>query len=168
MENRATPDFSGKHTVCPSGWSSVCGKIGCCIARPRQPRRPDQGVPASTVLPFASGTRPPGGRPLKFWRLEDEQYGQVRLERWNGLHERRAPELVYDGVRASIPQERSDPPEAIWLCWWPPVSLPPDIPVTAETLLERLRQPVAGRAGHPILPRGPALGAPPISAGRER
>ena len=56
------------------------------------------------------------------------------LERWNGLHERRAPDLVYDVVRASIHQERSDPPEAIWLSWLPLVSLPPDIPITAETI----------------------------------
>lgn len=66
--------------------------------------------------------------------FEDERYGQVRLERWNGLHERKAPELVYDVIRASVHLEREKPPEAIWLAWLPPVTIPDSIVVTAHTI----------------------------------
>ncbi|MFN3308239.1 MAG: transposase [Anaerolineales bacterium] len=66
--------------------------------------------------------------------FEDERYGQVRLERWNGLHERKAPELVYDGVRASVHRERQKPLPAVWFGWLSPPTLPPGIILTASTI----------------------------------
>ena len=105
------------------------------LYRPAPPApTPRRGHPRKHGAPFRFRDPATWGPPAEVLEFEDDQYGQVRLERWNGLHERRAPELVYDVVRASIHQERSEPPEAIWLSWLPPVSLPPNIPVTAETI----------------------------------
>jgi hypothetical protein len=105
------------------------------LYRPAPPASgPRRGRPRKHGAPFRFRDPTTWGSPDEVLELEDEQHGRVRLERWNGLHERRAPDLVYDVVRASIHQKRSDPPEAIWLSWLPPVSLPPDIPVTAETI----------------------------------
>jgi len=74
------------------------------------------------------------GPPDEVVECEDERYGQVRLERWNGLHERKAPTLVYDVVRASVHRERQKPPAAVWFAWLSPPTLPPDITVTAATI----------------------------------
>lgn len=72
--------------------------------------------------------------PDEVQELEDERFGKVRLERWNGLHERRAPELVYDVVRAGVHLEREKPPEAVWYAWLPPKTILPHITVTAHTI----------------------------------
>lgn len=74
------------------------------------------------------------GEPDEVQELEDERFGKVRLERWNGLHERKAPALVYDVVRASIHLEREKPPEAVWFGWLAPSAIPPGILVTAKTI----------------------------------
>lgn len=74
------------------------------------------------------------GQPDEVLEFEDERYGGVRLERWNGLHERKTPDLVYDVVRAGVHRERPKPPEALWLAWLSPEVIPPDIVVTAHTL----------------------------------
>lgn len=71
------------------------------------------------------------GQPDEVAAFADEHDGQVRLERWNGLHERKAPALVYDVVRARVHQERPKPPEAVWLA---PPAMPSHIIVTAHTI----------------------------------
>lgn len=68
--------------------------------------------------------------------FSDEHYGQVRLERWKGLHERRAAEVVYDVIRAQVHLEKDKPPEAVWFAWLPPVPLPTHVTITARLIWE--------------------------------
>jgi hypothetical protein len=95
---------------------------------------PRRGRPRKHGTPFAFQDASTWGEPDEAIEFEDDHYGKVRLERWNHLHERRAPALVYDVVRASVHLEREKPPEAIWFAWLPPSQLPAGITVTAQTI----------------------------------
>jgi hypothetical protein len=66
--------------------------------------------------------------------LEDPSWGKVRLERWQGLHEKKGADVAYDVVRACVHQERKQPPAALWLAWLAPTPLPATLDVTAETV----------------------------------
>ena len=74
------------------------------------------------------------GEPDEVLNLKDEQFGKVRLERWQGLHEKKGSDVPYDVVQASIHLERDKPPHALWLAWLAPASLPKKICLTAETI----------------------------------
>ncbi|MFO3796523.1 MAG: transposase, partial [Anaerolineales bacterium] len=105
------------------------------LYRPAVPSTtPRRGRPRKHGSHFAFQDPTTWGPPDEVVEFEDERYGRVRLERWNGLHERRAPALVYDVVRASVHLEREKPPEAVWFAWLAPPTIPPDIPVTAKTI----------------------------------
>jgi hypothetical protein len=95
---------------------------------------PRRGRPRKHGQPFAFQGPSTWGEPDEVIEFEDEHYGKVRLQRWNHLHERRAPALVYDVVRACVHLEREKPPEAIWFAWMPPSQLPAGIGVTAQTI----------------------------------
>jgi hypothetical protein len=72
--------------------------------------------------------------PAEVLELEDPYWGKVRLERWNGLHEKQGADLPYDVVRACVHLDEERHPTALWLAWLAPNSLPVNIPVTVETL----------------------------------
>lgn len=74
------------------------------------------------------------GTPVEERELEDEYWGQVRLQRWTQLHEKKGADVPYDVLRACVHQERAKPPEALWLTWQPPVQLPTAMTVTVETV----------------------------------
>jgi hypothetical protein len=74
------------------------------------------------------------GTPDEVLDLEDPCWGQVRLERWQGLHEKKGADVPYDAVRACVHLERSTPPAALWLAWLAPDPLPAEIAVTVETI----------------------------------
>jgi hypothetical protein len=74
------------------------------------------------------------GVPDEVLALEDEHFGKVRLERWNGLHEKKGSDVPYDVVRASVHLERDKPPQAIWLAWLGPSSIPAGIRLNVETI----------------------------------
>jgi len=74
------------------------------------------------------------GDPDEMIELEDEHFGKVRLERWLNLHEKKGNDVPYDVVRASVHLERDKPPQAIWLAWLAPPSIPADISLNAETI----------------------------------
>lgn len=95
---------------------------------------PQRGRPRTHGNRFDFQNPTTWGKPDEVWELEDERCGKIRLERWNGLHERKASELVYDIVRANVHLEREKPPEAMWFAWLPPVTIPPHIVVTAHTI----------------------------------
>ena len=67
-------------------------------------------------------------------KLVDDHFGKVRLERWQNLHEKKGSDVPYDVVRASVRLERDKPPQAIWLAWLAPPSIPARISLNAETL----------------------------------
>ncbi len=105
------------------------------LYRPAPPVSPARrGRPHKHGRRFACKDPTTWGLPDEVLEFEDERYGRVRLERWNGLHERKAPALVYDLVRASIHLERKRSPEAIWLAWLSPPTIPLGIVVTAQTI----------------------------------
>jgi hypothetical protein len=72
--------------------------------------------------------------------LGDLAWGQVRLERWNDLHERKGVDVPYAVVRACVHLEREQPPPAIWLAWQPPPAIPSAIHVSAETIWRAYHQ----------------------------
>ena len=72
--------------------------------------------------------------PDEMLELEDEHFGKVRLERWQDLHEKKGSDVPYDGVRASVHLERDKPPQALWLAWLAPPSIPTGISLNAETI----------------------------------
>jgi hypothetical protein len=74
------------------------------------------------------------GTPEEFMAFSDERWGQVELRRWNGLHERAAADAPLDIVQARIHLEREKPPDALWLAWQAPPSLPAGLQVTVETI----------------------------------
>ncbi|MFN3742843.1 MAG: transposase, partial [Anaerolineales bacterium] len=105
------------------------------LYRPTPPvSMPRRGRPRKHGSRFAFQDPATWGQPDEVMEFEDERFGRVRLERWNGLHERRAPTLVYDVVRACVHLEREKPPEAVWFAWLAPPRVPPGIVVTAHTI----------------------------------
>ena len=74
------------------------------------------------------------GPPAEVIELEDEHWGQVRLERWHEFHEKKGADVPYDVVRACVHLERKQPPAALWLAWLSPAQVPASIPLTVETI----------------------------------
>jgi hypothetical protein len=74
------------------------------------------------------------GDPDELLELKDEHFGQVRLERWQDLHEKKGSDVPYDVVRASVHLERDNPPQPIWLAWLAPPCIPVCISVTVEII----------------------------------
>lgn len=74
------------------------------------------------------------GDPDEVIELEDDHFGKVKLERWQGLHEKKGSDVPYDVVRASVHLERDKPLHAIWFAWLAPPSIPAEISVNVETI----------------------------------
>ena len=66
--------------------------------------------------------------------LDDPYWGQVRLERWHDLHEKKGADVPYDVIRATVHREREKPPAALWLAWLTPSLIPVGLTVTAQTI----------------------------------
>lgn len=102
---------------------------------PPPPRTPHQkGRPRVHGARFAFKEPETWGPPAEVIELEDPHWGQVRLERWAGLHEKKGADVPYAVLRACVHLEREKPPAALWLAWLPPVQLPAGITVTAEMI----------------------------------
>ena len=74
------------------------------------------------------------GDPDEIAELTDPYWGQVRLERWQNLHEKKGADVPYEVIRANVHQEREKPPAALWLAWLAPRVIPVGLTVTAETI----------------------------------
>jgi DDE superfamily endonuclease len=74
------------------------------------------------------------GIPDELIELEDPYWGQVRLERWQGLHEKKGTDVPYEVIRACVHLERPKPPAALWLAWLAPQPMSTDLAVTVETI----------------------------------
>jgi hypothetical protein len=72
--------------------------------------------------------------PAEIMEFEDDHWGQVRLERWNGLHGKQDADVPFDVIRASIHLERDKPPKPIWLAWQIPAEIPEGIHVDAAVI----------------------------------
>lgn len=107
--------------------------------RPPGAKRP-RGRPRIHGERFAFRDPQTWGDAAEVVELADPYWGQVRLERWQGLHERKGREVPYDVVRASVHQEREKPPHAIWLAWLAPPTVPAAIQVTTEIIWRAYHQ----------------------------
>ena len=58
-------------------------------------------------------------QPAEEIEFEDERWGQVRLRRWNELHEKQDAETVLAVICAEVHRERDKPPEPLWLAYKP-------------------------------------------------
>ena len=74
------------------------------------------------------------GDPDEVIEFEHDSWGQVRLERWNGLHGKLDADVPFDVIRASVHLERDKPPKPIWLAWQAPAELPKGIQVDAVAI----------------------------------
>jgi len=83
---------------------------------------------------FAFKEPPTWGNPDEMLTLEDEHFGKVRLERWNGLHEKKGSDVPNNVLRASVHLEHDKPPQPVWLAWLAPACIPVQISLTVETI----------------------------------
>lgn len=51
--------------------------------------------------------------------FEDERWGQVRLRRWNDLHDKKDAQTTLSVICAEVHRERDKPPEPLWLGYKP-------------------------------------------------
>ena len=105
------------------------------LYRPAPSRDPHQkGRPRVHGVRFAFKEADTWGEPDEVIELEDPRWGQVRLQRWKDLHEKKGVDVPYDVVRASVHLEREKPPAALWLAWLAPKTIPNGLVITAETI----------------------------------
>jgi len=102
--------------------------------RPAEPTPGKRGRPSKYGERFAFKEEQSWGEPDEVQEFEDERYGQVRLQRWNGLRDKHAPDLTLDVIRAQVHLEKEKPPAPVWFAWLPPVKAPADIAITAQVI----------------------------------
>ena len=59
------------------------------------------------------------GEPDDEVTFEDERWGQVRLRRWDNLHDKQDAETILSVICAEVHQERDKPPLPLWLGYKP-------------------------------------------------
>jgi len=99
---------------------------------PPEPHR--KGRPRIHGERFAFKEPDTWGEPAEVIELEDAAWGQVRLERWTQLHEKKGADVSYDVIRACVHLEREKPPAALWLAWLAPAQLPVGMTLPVETI----------------------------------
>lgn len=102
--------------------------------RPTPPIPHQKGRPRVHGARFAFKEPETWGIPDEEIELEDPYWGQVRLVRWQGLHEKKGVDVPYEVIRAYVHLERPKPPAALWLAWLAPEPIPADLAVTVETI----------------------------------
>ena len=103
-------------------------------ASPLPPQPHQKGRPRIHGARFAFKEPATWSTPTEVIELEDIYWGQVHLERWHGLHEKKGADVPYEVIRACVHLEREKPPAALWLAWLAPCQFPASISVTVETL----------------------------------
>ena len=68
---------------------------------------------------FACKQPETGGEPDDEVTFEDERWGQVRLRRWDNLHDKQDAETILSVICAEVHQERDKPPLPLWLGYKP-------------------------------------------------
>ena len=103
-------------------------------ASPPAPAPHQKGRPRIHGKRFAFKEPESWGTPAEVIELQDGYWGQVRLERWHGLHEKKGADVPYEVIRAGVHLEREKPPSALWLVWLAPCQFPAGMSITVETL----------------------------------
>lgn len=105
------------------------------LYRPAPAHDPHQkGRPRVHGARFAFKEADTWGEPDEVIELEDPRWGQVRLQCWQDLHEKKGVDVPYAVIRASVHLEREKPPAALWLAWLAPRMIPARVVITAETI----------------------------------
>lgn len=104
--------------------------------RPAPPPSGRRGRPHKHGARFDCKDEQTWGEPEEVQEFEHVRYGKVKVQLWNGLHDRRAPEMVFSLLRAQVHLEKEKPPKAVWFLWLPPVQIPTSVSLTARTLWE--------------------------------
>jgi hypothetical protein len=60
------------------------------------------------------------GKPQETAELEDKKWGQVRVQRWDGLHARQDANTVLSVLLVEAHRERENPSKPLWLAYQPP------------------------------------------------
>jgi hypothetical protein len=105
--------------------------VFCQSAEPAAVKR---GHPSKYGERFARTDEHTWGEPDEVLEFHDERYGKVRLKRWKGLSDKRAPDVTYALIRAETHREKEQPPVAVWFAWLPPVHPPAAISITARII----------------------------------
>ena len=102
--------------------------------KPEEPKKRKRGRPRVHGKRFAFKEPETWGPPDETITLEDDKFGQVKLERWKNLHGKLDTDVPMDIIRASIHLERDKPPKSIWLAWQAPPTVPKDLKIDAKTI----------------------------------
>lgn len=101
---------------------------------PKEPKARKRGRPRVHGRRFAFKEPGTWGDPDEVIEMEDERWGQVRLERWHDLHGKLDSDVPFDVIRASVHLERDKPSPPIWLAWQAPIVIPEDILVDVAVI----------------------------------
>ena len=101
---------------------------------PEEPKVRKRGRPKIHGKRFAFKETETWCNPDEVIKLENDRWGQVRLERWNDLHGKLDADVPFDVIRASVHLERDKPPKPIWLAWQAPSAVPEGIQVDAAMI----------------------------------
>lgn len=78
-----------------------------------------RGRPRKHGQPFAFKAPESWHEPAESSEFVDEQWGHVRLRRWNNLHDKADAQTPLSVILAEVHQERATPPPALWLGYQP-------------------------------------------------
>jgi hypothetical protein len=101
---------------------------------PEEPEIRKRGRPKIHGKRFAFKEPETWGDPDEIMELEHDHFGQVQLERWNGLHGKLDADVPFDVIRASVHLERDRPHKPLWLAWQAPAELPEGILVDVAVI----------------------------------
>ena len=101
---------------------------------PEQPRKRKRGRPSVHGDRFAFKEPETWGTADEAITFEDAKFGQVKLQRWNGLHGKNDADVPFDVVRASTHLEKDKPPKPLWLVWQAPIYIPYNMAVDAKLI----------------------------------
>ncbi|MFC1879368.1 transposase [Chloroflexota bacterium] len=101
---------------------------------PEEPEVRKRGRPKIHGKRFAFKEPETWSGPDEVIELEHVHWGQVRLDRWKGLHGKRDADVPFDIIRASVHLERDKPPKPLWLAWQAPDIVPEGIHLDAAVI----------------------------------
>ena len=82
-------------------------------------KRPGRGRPRRHGTPFRLADQRTHGKPRQSARLDHPLYGEVRIDVWNDLHVRGAPDAPFSVIRVQVERlpNMKQRPYPLWLAW---------------------------------------------------
>lgn len=91
-----------------------------------------KGRPRKHGEPFKFKDPSTWGTPQEVEELEDEKWGQVRLQRWDDLHARQDASTVFSVLLAETHLEQDKPGNRLWLAYQSPAGQKPGEPALVD------------------------------------